>query len=660
MKKFKYALFYDFHTMATIPDVGKNFDAEKFTDEVKALGVDFLTWHARCNQGNAYYNTKFGYRHASLEFDMIRALGDCCRKKDITFSVYMNGSMSDEEMFRHREWMRIAPHGQTYQDYEGGGNPEESYTTPALRMSCYNSPFRDHIMNMTRELAEEYPVDGFFFDCLGVFPCICPHCVAEMKEKGINFRDEKELTGFARMSVHRFACDLNKTIREIKPDALLFFNGRPFEEVVHMESHLECECLPTAAWGYECLPMCAHYMRTVAGPDKCVLNMTGRFNDWGDFGGLRTVEGLKYDLLYGAANGMRPDIGGHHHPRGDYEGPVFDRIREVYGFLQQYDEWVLDAVNKPEVALVYNRNGNYYPRSQSATAAVRMLTELKVQFDLITEFLPSWDRYKLLIFPDDVVFTPEMTKRVEQHLKNGGKVLATSRSGLNEAGTAFAVKDWPVSYVENLDYKPLFWQPAGEYAKGIADMPLNIYAGGTKVKAVPGADVQMYCVKPYFNYGWDGLRSNYYIPPDTVTEHPFWVRKENVIYIAGEIFAGYGKRAPQQHRQLLGMAINALLERPKFKSATLPSYSRVFVQEKDNMELVHLLAYCPDARIQAMALEEGITIMDTELALRIDSGKQISKVYLAPDRKELPFVMEDGYCKITLPRFDGYALLVFE
>ena len=75
-----------------------------------------------------------------------------------------------------------------------------------------------------------------------------------------------------------------------------------------MESHLECECLPTAGWGYECLPICAHYMRTVAGPDKSVLNMTGRFNDWGDFGGLRTAEGLEYDLFYGAANGQRPDI----------------------------------------------------------------------------------------------------------------------------------------------------------------------------------------------------------------------------------------------------------------------------------------------------------------------------------------------------------------
>ena len=184
-------------------------------------------------------------------------------------------------------------------------------------MACYNSPFREHLKNMTLELAENYPVDGFFFDCLGAYPCVCEYCVKEMKEKGIDITDTEAVTKFSAFSAHRMCEYLNEAIRRVKPDALLFFNGRPFEEVIHMESHLECECLPTAGWGYECLPICAHYMRTVAGPDKSVLNMTGRFNDWGDFGGLRTAEGLEYDLFYGAANGQRPDIGGHFHPRGD-------------------------------------------------------------------------------------------------------------------------------------------------------------------------------------------------------------------------------------------------------------------------------------------------------------------------------------------------------
>ena len=57
--------------------------------------------------------------------------------------------------------------------------------------------------------------------------------------------------------------------------------------------------------------------------------------------------------------------------------------------------------------------------------------------------------------------------------------------------------------------------------------------------------------------------------------------------------------------------------------------------------------------------EDRITLLNTELSLRTD-GKNINRVYLAPDRKELPFELKDGYCKVTVPEITGYALIVFE
>ena len=109
--KTKYALFYDFHTSTVIPDVGKNFDVEKFTDNLRECGIDFLTWHARCNQGNAYYDTKYGYRHPSLEFDLFGRIAESCHGKGIRISAYLNGGLSDEELLRNPSWMRIAPDG---------------------------------------------------------------------------------------------------------------------------------------------------------------------------------------------------------------------------------------------------------------------------------------------------------------------------------------------------------------------------------------------------------------------------------------------------------------------------------------------------------------------------------------------------------------------
>jgi hypothetical protein len=63
----KYCLFFDNHTMKSCPDVGAGFEVEKFTDLVRECGVDYMTFHARCNQGFAYYDTQIGIKHPSLE-----------------------------------------------------------------------------------------------------------------------------------------------------------------------------------------------------------------------------------------------------------------------------------------------------------------------------------------------------------------------------------------------------------------------------------------------------------------------------------------------------------------------------------------------------------------------------------------------------------------
>ena len=72
-----------------------------------------------------------------------------------------------------------------------------------------------------------------------------------------------------------------------------------------------------------------------------------------------------------------------------------------------------------------------------------------------------------------------------------------------------------------------------------------------------------------------------------------------------------------------------------------------------------MMVYTPELRGKSVALEERGTLVDTELCLRID-GTPFRRVYLAPSKQELPFKVEDGYCKITLPLIQGYVMVVFE
>ena len=386
---FKYALFYDFHTPVTVPGVLSKFDVEAFTDQLVRCKVDFLTWHARCNQGGAYYPTKIGIQHPGLDYDFFGKLAGACKRKNIRLSAYFNAGLSSEELLRHPEYMAISPEGLILR---------ENRNSPFVRSVCYNSPFREHLRDMALEVLENYPVDGFFFDCLKVYPCICPVCMKKMQEQGIDFTDAQALRKFNSQSYAEFGKMLTEAIRKVKPDALIVFNCDDKELLDSDHSHFECECLPTSHWGYDYLPLDCRYNRALAGEDRQVLNMTGRFYKWGDFGGLRPQAALEYDMFYGVAQGLRPDIGGHFHPRGDMDMAVFDRIYAVYNKLQQYDEFVLPAVNNNDIALVFDKTN-----SLPAKGLARMLDELKIQFDAVTEYC-DWSKYQLLILADDLAW----------------------------------------------------------------------------------------------------------------------------------------------------------------------------------------------------------------------------------------------------------------
>ena len=646
----KYSFFFDFHTPAAVPGIGSQFDAKKFIGQLKDCGVDFPTCHARCNRGNAYYNTRFGKRHPGLDFDLIRTLGDACHENGIRFTAYFNAHLSEEEMIAHPEWTEqsLAPE-------------KKNHNGPFFRMACYNSPYAEHLCNMTKELAQEYPVDGFFYDCLMPSDCVCPRCVEEMRSLGYDPTNASDVEKFSDFSAARLCRKLHETILSVKPDALIFFNGRPFDEIKDMVSHFEAECLPTADWGYETLPVMTHHLHTLA-PEKPIINMTGRFNNWGDFGGLRTAEGLEYDMFYGLAHGYRPDISDHMHPTYNWPQPVADLVKQVYDNIKLYDAWTLNSSKKsPEVALLSTRQNlrDFYPSNPEVKAAVRMLTEMKVQFDLISEnSVPR--HYRLIILPDNLRLNDKSIQLLKEHISSGGKVLAFGSAGLAADKDEFALPEfWPAEYVSQIGHEPLYYQPEGKFADTLPDMPLSIYASGAKLRSVDGAVTHMEFVKPYFNKGWDGLRCNYYAAPEKKSGEPFILEKGNVICVAGEIFTGYKTRAPRQHRDLLKNLLNALLPAPQLKADGLPSFARAFLQQNQENILLHLLSYCPEKRCDAICIEERGISPENVISLRLD-GKKVRRVYLAPEEKNLNFTIENDYCHISVPQFAGYALIVVE
>ena len=643
MHKVKYALFYDNHTHMENPDTGKNFDPEYFTDQAKRCGVDYIAFHARCNTGMAYYNTKIGTRHPSLTYDLFGKLAECCKKKDISLVAYLNGGISTMELVKHREW----------QTHYFPGESRYGTIDPFSITACYNSPFRDHLLSMIKEVASNYPVQGFFIDCMINYPCICPTCVGMMKEQNIDYNDLQEVKRFSKESVLRLCGEISAAVREIIPDPMLYFNGPLFGDARNFDTFFDCECLPTAEWGYEYLPTMAHYIRNIK-PGSQVLNMTGRFYDWGDFGGLRPAESLKYDLIYGMAHGMRPNIGGHFHPRGDKDQAVFDRIFEVYSELRKYDEFLYDAVNLTDTAVVYSADDRFLRTSKSMRSAVRMLEELKIQFDVvIADSEKEWNQYKLLILPEDVEISPILAERIKEHIARGGAFFTCGDSAAKEFSSELGVK-----YQGGSGMDPVYFNMNKDYSDGLDDMFLSLYANACSAEVTSGKGASR-LVKPYYNRQWTGTHAIFYIPPQEETQMPFVVTNGSCVWCAGDIFSGYATRGALHLRDIVRNIIFSLLKNPLVKVGKLPACSRVVVNEKNDILNVSIIAYSPEQRAQAMTVEDPFAVVNGSLKV-LTAEKKITEVLLAPDMTPVEFSQDGDYTEIKLPVFEGYALVILK
>jgi hypothetical protein len=357
---------------------------------------------------------------------------------------------------------------------------------------------------------------------------------------------------------------------------------------------------------------------------------------------------------------MRPNVGGHFHPRGDLETAVLDRIEKIYRELQVMEPWFEGAKNLTEIAIVYGGNLSVIVWDKSLRGAIRMLCELKQQFDVVTEF-SDWSAYEVLVFADDVIFNAEMARRVKAHLAAGKAVISSGISGMNHEKTEFALEqEWGIKFERECDFDPAYFAMGKNFNHKLPEMPLSLYASGIEVGALPGTGVEAFLIKPYYNRHWDGEHAFFYNPPDKVTGKPALTLCAKVAHFSHRIFAGYNRQASVELRQAFANVLNRFLPEPLLKTENLPSFARAFVTAQPGRRIVHLLSYVPELRGEKTEMiEDAAAVVDSKIALKL-AGPPPRNVSLTPTGKALPFEVQEGYVHLNIPVFKGYAMLVFE
>ncbi|HQK77500.1 MAG TPA: hypothetical protein PKZ25_14990, partial [Candidatus Hydrogenedentes bacterium] len=93
--------------------------------------------------------------------------------------------------------------------------------------------------------------------------------------------------------------------------------------------------------------------------------------------------------------------------------------------------------------------------------------------------------------------------------------------------------------------------------------------------------------------------------------------------------------------------------------ANFPSFGRATVTARDRTRLVHLLTYVPESRGSIEMIEEPVVVSEVAVGLRSE-GRDVTSVTLAPGGETLPFTRDGDYVRFTVPRVEGYQLIVVE
>ncbi len=679
----------DFHTPACVTPIAEQFDERSFADTMRAAHVESVNVFARCHHGYSYYPTEVGTTHPGLGSDLLGRQIEALHAVGIKAIVYITIGWDDLAAAREPGWVVVDRNGRldaraplTAPSIAGGLSPDDDPMAPRWSLLDPSTAYGDYVCDQIRELCSRYEIDGFWFDiCLAV-PNYSPWGRAQMAAEGIDAADEAAVVAFARRRELAYLERVSGLVRELAPDAEVFFNGTmdaAMGEAVGFQTHLDLESLATSPglWGYLHYPMAARQARVHGLP---FTGMTGRFHkSWADFGGLKTFDQLDYEAATIMAAGGGVFVGDQLHPSGVLDPAVYRLIGRVFERVESLEPWLRGAVSPAEVAIVSDPRvesfGGHRATVQNpeVDGAAQMFLESAIQFDIVD---PGADlaRYRLVVLPDGIAVGGALKAGLEAHLARGGALLSSDTAGLEPSGR-FALDAVPVEYVGQAPTMPSYFRVDEGLAASselATDYDYILYDRASVVRAREGSEAHGGISASMFDRTWEHFFSHAQSPVGErlggETGAPLVVLGGRVAYVAAPLFRAYRDHDYWPYRDVVLAAVRRLMPDPLVHFAG-PAWVEVSVLRQPETPdtpdrraarwIVHFVAYHPRRTVGSVPHVDG-SWKTAGVRVSLRTGTAPRRCYLAPDRVPLHFVFDGGYATVDLPDIGTHTVLVME
>ncbi|MBQ8432708.1 MAG: alpha-L-fucosidase [Clostridia bacterium] len=636
----------DFHTSHLIPGIGSQFDKQKFAETFQSAHAQQVLVFAKCHHGYTYYPTTIGTMHPNLNFDLLGNQLDALRSVGIKAPIYITAGWSKLDADAHADWLHMR-----YETKEplyigsvptGKENPEDPIKDCSWATLCLANPdYLDYMESLTREICERYDVsDGIFYDiCFFKDACACESCKKGMLAKGLdpeNYEDAKKYYSEKRIETMK---RLTGVVHEYKKDAPVFYNGGADmnrTEYHPYQGHFILEDLPTAWGGYDLMPVRAKFFEQYG---KTVYGMTAKFHhNWGEFGGFKSKEALKYECADILSVGASIYVGDHMHPSGALDESTYAVIGYAFDYVEKIEKYSENTKAYTDLALWLSHD------KLSDIGASKLLQVMHLEYDVI-ESSDNLSKYACVILPDNVRFTKKDETALVDFAARGGKIIAS----YNSIFDALGIKKLTPSPFDQ-DYIRC---PVEEYKT-----PFLAYSSAYQTESDGEALAEVY--EPYFSRTFGHYSGHKNTPYKTApASYPALIKKVNLLYFAHPVFKAYNQSGNYVLERYAIRAISEFYDK-MIETEELPSCGRVRLREnkEEKFLALHVLYAPPVNRGNVCLLPDFPKLHDVKVSIKTE--KTIQSATLRPDGTQVPFYQENGRVILSLPPFRLHTLITLE
>ncbi len=640
MHQFPYRQVHlDFHTYGQIPNIGKNFSKENFQAALKEAGLDSITVFAKCHMGYTYYPSKIGTMHPHLDFDLTKAMVEAAHEIGVRAPVYITAGINEANAAEHPEW-----HAKRDRD---GNSRWSEFTLLCLS----DGEWAQKVYAMAEEVCQKFDkLDGLFFDIVLVDrACYCDSCKAGMKAMGLDFNKDEDAQKYYTIKRQAFMDKCRSILKRYHPDATIFFNSggaawnRP--EYHEYSTHFEMEDLPTSWGGYDRLPMRAKFF---ARSGKPYLAMTGKFHlNWGEFGGYKHPDALRYEICSMALYGAGCSIGDHMHPDGAMDPVTYRNIGKAYKYLEKIAPYCYGG--KPTAKLGLYPHGD----KDEGQGLSNLLVTTQIDFEIADRDFSDFD---LIIFPAGAKTDDEIIARLKDYLARGGKLLCFG-DGLVKDGK-FLI-DLGADYVGEPDFDCDYIRTVEEN-ENLPAAPLLCYYGGHRIRATKG-EVLTHRITPFFRKNDKAFCDYRHVPYDKEKEpSDSAVKYGNIVYDCHPLGTIYGQFGSLYHRHYFLHLLRTLGYKPAFRIQGLGSAGRATMieQPENNRYCLNMVYAVPTNHGKAEVIEDVFPVFNVRITLHVP--KTVKRAYLPLTGEELSITRNENGQSVTVPKLQCHETVVFE